>query len=298
MSLRTYDIVGNELKIGYRKQDAWGWKIAIAFFFGDVGAGTFFISAFYNYMPGLIFGWILTSFFKPAALFMHLGKPLRFWRVIANVGSAWISRGVVGAILFTGFGFLHIVNLQWNIFSTIPVLGSIVFFLAMTGCFIVMIYLGYVLSHSPSLPLWNTGLMPLISLVYGLMGGITMTLLFGVNSFLAADPAALQFLKTTELILIGITLVSILSMLHGAAYQSKTGMATVMQLLFGEYSKLFLGFVVLVGIIGTGLLALTGSVSISVLLLVAIMELIGDIGLKIVLFKSALYSPPLSHSTV
>ena len=296
MPLRTYDIVGDEYRVGYRKQDAWGWKIALAFFFGDVGAGTFFISAFYDFMPGMIFGWILTTFFKPAALFMHLGQPLRFWRAITNVRTAWISRGIVGAILFTGFGFLHMINLQWALFS--PAVGSIVFFLAMAGTFIVMIYLGYVLSHSPSLPLWNTGLMPIISIVYGLMGGVTMTLLFGVNSFLAADPAALHFLKTAELILIVVTLISILSMLHGAAYKSSTGMATVLQLLFGDHQKWFLGYVVLIGIIGTGLLAMTGSVSVFVLLLVAISELIGDFGLKMVLFKSALYSPPLSHSTV
>ena len=296
MSLRKYDIVGDEYRVGYRRQEAWGWKIALAFFFGDVGAGTFFVSSFFNYMPGMIFGWILTTFFKPAALFMHLGQPLRFWRAIANVRTAWISRGIVGAILFTGFGFLHMVNLKWALFGGF--LGGLVFFLAMLGCFIVMIYLGYVLSHSPSIPLWNTGLMPLISLIYGLMGGVTMTILFGINSFLAADPGALQFLKTTELILIAITFVMLLSMIHGAAYQSSTGMATVMQLIVGKYSKWFLGYVVLVGIIGTGILALTGSAMITVLLLVAIMELIGDFGLKMVLFKSALYSPPLSHSTV
>jgi sulfite dehydrogenase (quinone) subunit SoeC len=296
MSLRKYDIVGDEYKVGYRRQEAWGWKIALAFFFGDVGAGTFFVSAFFNYMPGMIFGWILTTFFKPAALFMHLGQPLRFWRAIANVRTAWISRGIVGAILFTGFGFFHMVNLKWGLFGGF--LGGLVFFLAMLGCFIVMIYLGYVLSHSPSIPLWNTGLMPLISLIYGLMGGVTMTILFGINSFLAADPGALQFLKTTELILIAITFVMLVSMIHGAAYQSSTGMATVMQLIVGKYSKWFLGYVVLIGIIGTGILALTGSAMITVLLLVAIMELIGDFGLKMVLFKSALYSPPLSHSTV
>lgn len=296
MTLRTYDIVGDEFKVGHRKQEAWGWKIAIAFFFGDVGAGTFFISAFYDYLPGMLFGWILTSFFKPAALFMHLGRPERFWRVLANVGSAWISRGVVGAILFTGFGFFHMLNLKFALFPGF--LGSLVFFLSMAGCFIVMIYLGYVLSHSPALSLWNTGLMPIISLVYGVMGGVTMTLLFGTNSFLAANPFALKFLKTTELILIVLTFIMLVSLIHGVAYRSNTGMKTVMQLLVGEYAKWFLGYVILIGTIGAGLLASIGSLSIAVLLLVAIMELIGDIGLKIILFKSALYAPPLSHSSV
>ena len=296
MANRTYDIVGDEFKVGYRKQDAWGWKIALAFFFGDVGAGTFFVSAFFDYMPGLIFGWLLTTFFKPAALLMHLGRPERFWRAIMNLKSAWISRGVLGAILFTGFGFIHMVNLKWSFLN--PGLSSIVFFLAMAGCFIVMIYLGYVLSHSPAITLWSSGLMPLISLVYGIMGGVTMTLLFGVNSFLADNPEALRFLKLAELSLIIVTFIMLASMLHGAAYKSRAGMATVLQLIMGEHAKWFWGYVILIGIIGAGLLALTGSVSIFILLLVAIMELIGDIGLKMVLFKSGLYAPPLSHSTV
>lgn len=296
MTARTYDIVGDEFKVGYRRQEAWGWKIAIAFFFGDVGAGTFFVSAFYDFLPGLVLGWLLTSFCKPAALMMHLGRPERFWRAVVNLRSAWISRGVMGAILFTGFGFLHMVNLKWAVFT--PALGNLVYVLAMVGCFVVMIYLGYVLSHSPAIQLWSSGLMPLISLIYGLMGGVTMTLLLGVKTFLADNPEALHFLKTTEFCLIVLTFIMILSMLHGVAYRSRAGMATVVQLLMGPYRNWFLGYVVLVGIIGAGLLALTGSVSIFVLLLVAIMELIGDIGLKIVLFKSALYSPPLSHSTV
>ena len=169
MNARTYDIVGSEFKLGFRRQEAWGWKIALAFFFGDVGAGTFFISAFYDYLPGMIMGWVLTTFFKPAALLMHLGQPLRFWRAVVNYKSAWISRGVLGAIIFGGFGFIHMANVQYQFLPGI--IGSLAFFLAMVGCFVVMIYLGYVLSHSPALTLWNTGLMPVISLVYGLMGG-------------------------------------------------------------------------------------------------------------------------------
>jgi sulfite dehydrogenase (quinone) subunit SoeC len=296
MTLRSYDIVGDEFKVGYRRQEAWSWKIAIAFFFGDVGAGTFFVCAFFDYMPGLILGWALASFFKPAALFMHLGRPERFWRAITNVGSAWISRGVLGAGIFGAFGLLHMLNIHYNMLGTL--LGSLVFVMSMVGCFIVMIYLGYVLSHSPAIPLWNTGLMPFISLIYGLMGGVTIAILLGVNSFLLDNPAALQFLKISEVVLIAVTLVMILSMLHGAAYQNSTGMATVLQLLYGQYAKWFLGYVIFIGLIASGILALTGSLAIFVLLLVAVMTLIGDLGLKIMLFKSALYSPPLSHSTV
>lgn len=296
MSAKTYDIVGSEFKLGYRRQDAWGWKIAIAFFFGDVGAGSFFISALYDFMPGMVLGWILTTFFKPAALLMHLGQPWRFWRAITNLKSAWISRGVFGAVLFGGFGFLHMVNVQYHLLPSI--LGGLLFFLAMAGCFIVMIYLGYVLSHSPALSLWNTGLMPLISLTYGLMGGVTMTILMGYNGFLATAPETLKLLKGVEIFLIAATFVMLLSLLHGAAYHSDSGKVSVMMLLKGEHAQHFLGYVMLVGLVASGLLAYFGPVEVVVLLVVAIAELIGDLGLKILLFKSAVYAPPVSHSRI
>jgi len=296
MTSKTYDIIGSEFKLGYRRQDAWGWKIAIAFFFGDVGAGSFFISAFYDFMPGMILGWILTTFFKPAALLMHLGQPWRFWRAVTNLKSAWISRGVLGAILFGGFGFAHMVNLHYHILPQF--LGAIIFLLAMAGCFIVMIYLGYVLSHSPALTLWNTGLMPVISLTYGLMGGVTMTILMGYNGFLSASPETLKFLKGAEILLIAATFVMLLSLLHGAAYHSDSGKVSVMMLLKGEFSQYFLGYVMVVGLVATGLLAYFGPVQVAMLLVIAIAELIGDLGLKILLFKSAVYAPPLSHSRI
>lgn len=296
MSAKTYDIVGSEFKLGYRRQDAWGWKIAIAFFFGDVGAGTFFISAFYDFMPGMVLGWVLTTFFKPAALLMHLGQPWRFWRAVTNLKSAWISRGVLGAILFGGFGFAHMVNVHYQLLPGF--LGGITFALAMAGCFIVMIYLGYVLSHSPALTLWNTGLMPIISLAYGMMGGVTMTILMGYSSFLSDNPGALQFLKGTEILLIAIIFVLLLSMLHGAAYHSDSGKTSVLLLLKGEFSQYFLTYVMAVGLIATGLLAYFGPVQVAILLIIAIAELIGDIGLKILLFKSAVYAPPVSHSRI
>jgi sulfite dehydrogenase (quinone) subunit SoeC len=296
MTAKTYDIIGSEFKLGFRRQDAWGWKIALAFFFGDVGAGTFFISAFYDYMPGMIFGWVLTCFFKPAALMMHLGQPLRFWRAITNLKSAWISRGVLGAIIFGGFGFIHMANLQYQLLP--GPLGALAFFLAMAGCFIVMIYLGYVLSHSPALTLWNTGLMPVISLVYGIMGGVTMFILFAHNTYLAEHVATLKFLKGFEICLIVTTFLLLLSLLHGSAYHSDSGKKSVLLLLRGEYSNYFIYFVMGIGLVVTGLLAYTGVVSTAMLLAIAIAELIGDLGLKMLLFKTALYAPPLAHSRI
>ncbi len=291
---KLYNVVGDEFELGYRHQDLWGWKIAFAFFFGEVGAGFFFFSALYDYNPGMIIGWIMAAVLKPIALFMHLGVPVRFWRAIMGLKHSWISRGVFATIFFTGFGFIHIINQYAKVLS--GPLATLVMVIAMVSCLGVMIYLGFVLSYSPAIPLWNTGLMPLISLAYGLLGGVTLVILFGFNSFLAADPESLKFLKGLELGLVIFCLISIWSFLHGAAYGSDAGKKSVQLLLKEKFAKWFIPAVILVGLIFAGLLMHMGGISFAVLLAIAIAELIGDIGLKILLFKAGTFEPVLSHS--
>ncbi len=294
MYSKVYNVVGDEFELGYRHQDLWSWEIAFAFFFGEVGAGFFFLSALYDYNPGMIIGWIMAAVLKPIALFMHLGVPIRFWRAIAGLRHSWISRGVFATIFFTGFGFIHIVNQYANILS--GGMATTVLVIAMVSCLGVMIYLGFVLSYSPAIPLWNSGLMPVISLSYGFLGGLTLVILFGYNSFLAADPATLKMLKGIELGVVIFTLVALWSFLHGVSYGSDAGKKSVQLLLKEKFAKFFIPAVVLVGLVFAGLLMHLGGISTAVLLAIAIAELIGDIGLKILLFKAGTFEPVVSHS--
>lgn len=293
MYSKTYDLVEESFEVGYRTQEYWGWKIALAFFFGEVGAGFFFVSAFYDFMAGMLVGWAMATFFKPAALFMHLGKPLRSWRAVIGLRTSWISRGVCVTVLYTGFAGIHMLNLKFHIFSGL--LGDLIYVVALLACFWVMIYLGFVLSYSPSIALWDTALMPVISLSYGLLGGVTLTLLAGVNSFLADSPETTRLLKTVELGLVLFCAVILMSFLHGAAYGSGAGRKSVTLLLKEKFVKWFIPFVVIIGIVVTALLTYFGPATITILLATAIAELIGDIGLKILLFKAGTYEPVLSH---
>ncbi|MDA8307518.1 MAG: polysulfide reductase NrfD [Deltaproteobacteria bacterium] len=294
MHSKIYELVGDEFELGYRRQEFWGWKIAFAFFFGEVGAGLFFISAFYNFLLGMVVGWIMVTVFKPAALFMHLGKPLRAWRAIMGLGHSWISRGLLASILFTGFGGIYLLNLYFKILS--QPLSTVVFVVAMLACIVVMIYLGFVLSYSPSIPLWESGLMPIISLTYGLLGGVTLVLLFGYQTFLTANPETFKLLKALELGLVIFCAVLLASFLHGAAYASDAGRKSVSCLLKEDLAKWFIPSVILVGMVLTLLLINMAPVSVAVLVAIAVAELIGDVGLKILLFKAAIYQPSLSHS--
>lgn len=294
MHSKIYELVGDEFELGYRRQDFWGWKIAFAFFFGEVGAGLFFISAFYNFMLGMIVGWIMVTVFKPAALFMHLGQPLRAWRAIMGLGHSWISRGLLASVLYSGFGGIHILDQYFKVLP--PTLSALVYVVAMLACIGVMIYLGFVLSYSPSIPLWESGLMPIISLTYGLLGGVTLVLFFGYQTFLVENPETVKLLKASELGLVIFCAVLLASFLHGAAYASDAGRKSVLFLLKEDLAKWFIPAVILIGLVLTALLINVAPISMAVLLAIAVAELIGDVGLKILLFKAAIYQPTLSHS--
>lgn len=293
MHSKIYQVVGDEFQLGYRHQDYWGWKIAFAFFFGEVGAGLFFISAFYNFFLGMFIGWIMVSVFKPTALFMHLGQPMRAWRAIMGLGHSWISRGLLASVLYTGFGGIHMLNQYFQVLPS--ALSTLVFAIAMLSCLGVMIYLGFVLSYSPAITLWDTGLMPVISLTYGLLGGVTLVLLFGFNSFLAGSPETIKLLKALELGLVLFCAVILASFLHGATYGSDAGARSVSLLLKERFAKWFISCVVLVGIALTALLTTVAPVTLAALLAVAVAELVGDIGLKILLFKAGTYQTAVSH---
>ena len=294
MQGKTFPIVNDEFVLGFRHQSEWGWKIALAFFFGELGSGLFFVSAFYDFTMGMAIGWFLVSVAKPLALFMHLGHPERAWRAIMGLGHSWISRGLLASILFTGFGAAHILNLHYGIVA--GGLATLIFVVAMVACLVVMVYLGFVLSYSPSISLWGTGILPIISLTYALLGGTTLVLIFGYHTFLADQPQALATLKSIELGLVLFCGVIMLSFLHGAAYASEAGKASVALLLKHDFAKWFVPFVLVVGIAVTALLAHFGPTTFAVILAVAVAELIGDLALKILLFKAGLYLPAIGHS--
>ncbi|KMY66948.1 nitrite reductase [Desulfocarbo indianensis] len=294
MQGKTFPIVNEEFVLGFRPQSEWGWKIAIAFFFGELGSGLFFVSAFYDFTLGMAIGWVLVSVCKPAALFMHLGHPERAWRAIMGLGHSWISRGLLASVLFTGFGGAHIINLHYGIVT--GGLAQLLMIVAMVSCVVVMIYLGFVLSYSPSISLWGSGIMPVISLTYALLGGVTLVLIFGYHTLLADNPQLLSTLKSLELGLVLLCGVIMLSFLHGAAYASEAGKASVALLLKHDFAKWFVPFVLLVGIAVTALLAYMGPTSFTAILAVAVAELIGDFALKILLFKAGLYEPAIGHS--
>ena len=95
------------------------------------------------------------------AFLVHMGRPLRAFRAVMRPQTSWIARGIIFISLFGILGAIHILMLlltpNSNLF-TMQILTGIF-------CFLVAIYGGVLLSYVKALPLWNTGLLPLVYIV-------------------------------------------------------------------------------------------------------------------------------------
>ncbi|KAA3628643.1 MAG: nitrite reductase, partial [Proteobacteria bacterium] len=95
MSTRNAPIVGDSFKVGYRFQRYWDTPMANAFFFGELGAGFFFVSLLVGFVPGMAVGILLTCVLKTYFHISHMGVPPKAWRAIIRPDRSWISRGIL-----------------------------------------------------------------------------------------------------------------------------------------------------------------------------------------------------------
>lgn len=292
MASGNLSIVGKDFRVGFRLQTQWSWSMATAFFFGEIGAGLFFVSMLIGFQAGMLLGLLMTAVGKGTGHMLHLGRPERAWRAIRGLRRSWISRGLLAIVLYTAFGSLHLLNVRYGLLP--GVVGGVVVTIATAAAFVVMVYQGLAMSHSPAIALWSTGLMPVASLTYSLMGGLSLALVLGYLGPLASRPELLDLLVTAEIGLLLYGLIIIASLLHAARYGSEGGRKSLEVLLNG---KSFLGVVIFVGFVATGLLYSFGDGQFTMLLVAAATELSGYYAFRILMLKAGTYDPILTHTS-
>lgn len=295
MLSNRFQIVGEDFKVGFRMQKAWGLSMATAFFFGEAGAGLYFVAQFFDFVPGLVLGLIMVTLGKGGGHLAHLGQPLRGWRAFSRLRSSWISRGLFAIVVFTAFGALHIADLLYRFLPGGA--SSLVAALAVAACLVIMVYQGFAMSHSSSITLWSTGLMPVTSLTYALLNGVLLTLVLGFNTSLITDhPQIAQMLQAAAIGLVLYGLVMIMSLLHGAKYGSEGGQESVDLLLKREFAVWFIPLVIVLGFIVSGLLIALAPRDFAAMIAVAGAELTGYYAFRILIFKAATYDPVMSFT--
>ncbi|KLU61279.1 polysulfide reductase, NrfD [Peptococcaceae bacterium CEB3] len=286
-------LVASEFVSGFRLQTEWATLIAAAFFFGKIGAGLFLMSLFTGSWLGALLGLLIVLIGKGGAHLLYLGRPERFWRGLTKPGTSWVARG---------FWAMLIMMVAGAIFLALPP-GSAGWWIAEViagiSAFIVAIYDGFLLNASPSIPLWNTAMMPVLCLFYSLLGGTSLTL-FLINFGLATVRIQEAFLSHMEIVLLITNLIAVglylISMTHATAAARKS-----LQLLVGgTYAVPFYGLAIGVGLVFTLLMAYFVGVAggPGVVGLITAADLVGHYFIFFLLLRVGVYKPVLGQLTI
>ena len=297
MATRDMPIVGDSFQVGYRFQRYWDIPMANAFFCGELGAGFFFVSLWFDYVPGMLAGILITSILKTYFHTAHMGVPMKSWRAMMRPDRSWISRGLISIMVWSAFGFMHVLNLWFGLEATLgfgSIVSGLIKVVAGAAALMVMTYQGFAMSHSTAISLWSSGLMPVSSLVYSLTAGTVLTLVFGWNGFLAEQPDKLNLLINAALMLLVVIGVVLLSLLHAAHHGSPGGRTSVELLVKSLYAKWFLGVVWGTGLILPALLLWAGSGSYPAVILAALGMLAGYYAYRVLIFKAGVFEPIMS----
>lgn len=274
------------------KRGVWLW---FAFFFIELGAGTFIVSSTFGSVSGMLAGWLICALLGGGFHLLFLGKPLRFWRIIFSSGwkTSWISRGLIFVILFLALGLAHMGSTLWLKPLTALLIVTDIF------AFLTVIYGGFAMNYVNGIPLWNTALLPILYVISGLWGGAELTLgIFLAQGEIVAGisvEAAIRLLLIGFVLLIPVYLISI-------RYASPAGKVSVRYMVLSKWLPLFWMAVVVLGM-GVPLAAVINSFIIGldaspvVFLYAAIFfGLLGDLSLRYLILKCGLYSPLIPTS--
>jgi DMSO reductase anchor subunit len=293
MASREFPIVGDSLALGYRFQRYWNDSMATAFYFGELGAGLFLVSALYGSTIGMITGVAITAVLKTWFHMAHMGVPERAWRAILRPDRSWISRGLISIVCFSGTAILHILLTVFG--ADEGTFAWLVQLAAILSALVVMTYHGFAIADSPSISFWNTGLMPVSSLSYSALGGLA---LLGVldRASGASGLGPLPSAHDASLLLVIVTFIIVLALMQGAN-RGSPGARKSLNLLIreGPYVKWFLGGVLLAGLVLPFVLLLVPT-SFIVDLLFAALVLAGYYAFRVLVFKVGLYDPVISFA--
>lgn len=287
----------DQFVIGFKPQRSWGKLAAVDFFLGGTGAGAFVISMYANLVAGMVIGWIAVAA-GAVALLADLGRPGRFVRAGSRVGNSWISRGVVFTTLFLLFGVLRLapewlVALPWKPGTGGGIAIQVV---ATIGALGVMMYTGFLLSQSPSIPFWNSTLLPLLFALSGLTCGAGVILL--ILPAIGERAVDLRSAEAVGISLLAASLVFLWVYLLNMASSTTAARESVQLLLKGRLAVPFLVGVTLVGIILplllSGIVYLSGAgfaVASPALAVAGILMLIGGYVFRYSVLKAGVYPP-------
>lgn len=304
MALRQW-MVTHDWMVKPTAQTEWierrGILVWIAEVFTSLGAGLYLVSLFFDHWWGMLAGWLIIMFLKIPLHLIYFGKPLRFWRTIIPITSAWktswFTRGINFNIYFGTIVFFQLVvgYIAINVYPGTAWDGWYLG-LGIAGgvfAFLVGIYSGFIMSYCKSVPFWNTAILPIIMLLAGVADGFALMLAIG----LADASVDITVLETGSRILLSANIIMMAAYVWNATYQSKTARHSAMMLLKGKLALPFWLGVVALGMVIP--LAITipslyhHELSAGLMITAIALHTIGAFALKYILLRAGVYTPLL-----
>ena len=200
-----------------RPQKEWGWQIAIYLYMAGMGAGSFVVGMFTNWLENpsitiqvwgfsfdiakftLFGGPILVAMGTPF-LILDLGIKGRFLYACLNPRSSWVARGflILSTFIVLGLTILVISFFYPTVFIKRPSSWLALEILSLVFAFATAIYTGILLKSVKYVSLWNTPLLPILFLVSALSTG-TMILLLSTLGYGYLVPRGEWFYKMINL---------------------------------------------------------------------------------------------------
>jgi len=193
--------------------------------------------------------------------------------------------GMVAGLLCTGVGkpYYHMSHMG------VPMKSQ---FVAVAASLLVMTYQGFAMSHSSAIALWNSGLMPVASLVYALTSGAAVTMALNLF-FNGIDPL---LISKVVIALVTVTLLVLLSLLH-ATYHGTVGARQSLELLTrGQFAKPFLSLVFGAGVVLPILALWFFGASTIIGLIAAVGVVAGFYAFRLLIFKAGVFEPQISFA--
>lgn len=271
-----------------------GILLWLAFFFIELGAGTFFVASFFDSLMAMFIGWLICAVLGGGLHLLYLGRPLRFWRMVLRPGTSWIARGLIFVGVFLILGLVHMGLALWAGPSLALVIATDIF------AFLVIIYGGFAMNYVNGIPLWNTALLPIFYMVSGIWGGAGLVLATALGTGLTSMGVALE--EWIRVLLIGF-IILLAVYLVSVRYGTVTGRVSVREIVSGRWWPLMwfvvvvLGLALPIGVVANSFVVGLESVPVTVLYISIFCELIGDLCVRYLILKCGLYSPLIPSSS-
>jgi formate-dependent nitrite reductase membrane component NrfD len=229
---------------------------------------------------------------KGGAHLIFLGKPLRFWRIVFRPGTSWLSRGIIFVLGFVFLGAVQLVLSYWA-----PGIAETVFkVLAGMAALAVAVYTGFVLNTVKAVPFWNSTLLPILFVLYGIMSGFGVAVIIALSGGdieLAAAETGSRWLLIINAVLVAIYLWT-------AANRGTTGRQSVLEQIRGSMAGIFWVGIVVLGIIVPLLIALASylasEISSGLLIAGVACEIAGGLALRYCVLKAGAYKPLVARA--